>query len=67
MNKPISIALFVIGVILLGFALYSGDSVSSGFSRIFKGTPDNRTIVLVVLGVLAFVAGGISLSRSSRV
>ena len=66
MNKPLSIALFVAGIVLLGFAFFAGDSVSSGFSKFFKGTPDNRTIVLVVLGLIALIGGAVGISRSSR-
>ncbi len=66
MNKPISLALLVAGIILLGFAFLAGDSASSSFSRLFQGTPDNRTIVLGILGVIALIAGGVSLSRSPR-
>lgn len=64
MNNPFSIALFLAGIVLLGFAFFAGDSVSSSFSKLFQGTPDNRTIVLGILGILALVAGGVSLSRS---
>ena len=64
MNKPISIAFIIIGFILLGFGFYAGDSVSSGFSRLFQGTPDNRTIVLLVLGALALAAGFFGVIRS---
>lgn len=64
MKNPLAIALFVAGIVLLGFAFFAGDSVSSGFSKMFQGTPDNRTIVLGVLGVIALVAGGVSLSRT---
>ena len=64
MPKPLSIGLMIVGVILLGFAVFSGDSVSSGFSELFQGTPDNRTIAFLVLGVLAFVAGLFGAMRS---
>lgn len=64
MNKPISFAFIIIGIILLGFGFYSGDSMSSGFSRLFQGTPDNRTIVLLVLGVLALATGFFGIVRS---
>jgi hypothetical protein len=64
MNKPLSFALVAIGIVLLVLAFFAGDSVSSEFSKLFKGTPDNRTIVLGVLGFLALLAGGMSLSRT---
>ena len=64
MNNPFSVALFLAGIVLLGFAFFAGDSVSSSFSRLFQGTPDNRTIVLGILGLLALIAGSVSLSRT---
>lgn len=66
MPKLFSLALIVGGVVLLVFAAYAGDSVSSGFSKLFQGTPDNRTILLLVLGVLTLGAGLVGISRSSR-
>lgn len=66
MNKSLALALLVVGVVLLGFAAFAGDSVSSGFSKMFQGTPDNRTIVLVVLGLIGVVAGMVGITRSSR-
>lgn len=63
MNKPLSLGLLIVGVILLGFAAFSGDSVSSGFSELFQGTPDNRTIALLVFGVLALAAGLVGVLR----
>ena len=64
MNNPLSLELFVVGIVLLGFAFFAGDSLSSSFSQLFRGTPDNRTIVLGILGLLALIAGGVSLSRT---
>lgn len=66
MPKAFSFALLVIGVVLIGLAAYAGDSVSSGFSRLFHGTPDNRTLVFLVLGVLTFSSGLYGVTRGSR-
>ncbi len=66
MPKPFSFALLVVGIILLGLAAFAGDSVSSGFSKLFQGTPDNRTVVLLVLGALALVMGFVGLVRARR-
>jgi hypothetical protein len=57
MNKPLSFALFAAGIILLIFAAFSGDSMHSGISRMFQGTPDNRTIILIAFGVIALASG----------
>lgn len=66
MPKLFSISLIAGGIILLFFAAYAGDSVSSGFSRLFQGTPDNRTIILLVLGVIVLLSGVVGISRTPR-
>ncbi len=66
MPKPFSVALIVGGIILLVFAAYAGDSASSGISKLFQGTPDNRTIILLVIGVLALGAGLVGVARTPR-
>ncbi len=66
MPKPLSIALLVVGIVLLVFAAMSGDSVSSTFSNIFKGTPDARTLTLLIAGLLATIIGGVGLLRGAR-
>ena len=64
--RGMSIALLVIGIVLLVLALYSGDSVSSGFARIFKGTPDNKTIGLLIGGLFATILGLVGVFRPAR-
>jgi hypothetical protein len=66
MPKALSIALFVVGIVLLIFAAFAGDSVSSNFSNIFKGTPDARTLTLLIAGLLATIIGGVGLFRGVR-
>lgn len=67
MNKPVSIALLVIGIILLIFAATAGDSMSSFFSELFQGTPDTRTLVLLLGGLFATIVGAFGLIRGARV
>lgn len=63
MPKAVSLALLVIGILLLVLSAVSADSVSSYFSEIFQGTPDTRTIVLLLGGLFATIVGGIGLFR----
>lgn len=67
MNKPVSIALLVIGIILLILAAMAGDSMSSFFSELFQGTPDTRTLLLLLAGLFATIIGAIGLIRGARV
>lgn len=57
MNKPLSIALLIIGVLLIGYGIQASDSVGSEISRAFTGSPTDRTIWLLVGGIAAAVVG----------
>lgn len=63
MSKPIAIALLVVGITMLIFASAAADSLGSFFSEVFQGTPDTRTLVLLIVGIFATVAGGIGVLR----
>jgi hypothetical protein len=65
MNKPLSIALLVIGAILLFYGLKAGDSVGSDVSRAVTGTPTDRTVWFLVGGVLAGILGLFGLLRGT--
>jgi energy-converting hydrogenase Eha subunit C len=56
-----SIALLVAGIILLVYGLNASDSISSSVSRAVTGTPTDKTVWLIALGVIAIIAGGIGL------
>lgn len=66
MNKPLSIALLVVGVILLVWGLQASSSVASDVSEAVTGSPTDRSIWLIVLGVLAAIIGGFGLLRRAR-
>ena len=63
MNKPISLALLIAGVILLGYGFAASDSTASGFSRFFTGNPTDKTMWLLIGGTIAAVVGGSGLLR----
>jgi uncharacterized membrane protein HdeD (DUF308 family) len=58
-HRAIGIALLVGGVILLYFGMNESDSFASEVSEVFTGSPTDRSIWMMVLGVVAAVAGGI--------
>ncbi len=58
MAKLISLALIVAGMVLLVCGLDSSDSVSSSVTRAVSGTPTDKTIWLICLGVVGVIAGG---------
>ena len=57
MSKAIGAALIVVGILLLVWGVNASDSLGSGISRIFRNTPTDRTIWLLVGGAAAGAAG----------
>src|SRR5688572_30793505 len=65
MNKPMSVALLIVGAILLFYGLRAGDSVGSDVSRAVTGTPTDKTVWFLVGGAIAGVLGLFGLFRGS--
>lgn len=66
MRNPIALVLVLIGVVLLILGFAASESVASSFSKFFTGEPTDRSIWLMIGGVVA-IAVGASLSwRGSR-
>ncbi len=61
MNKIVFVILLVAGVILLVYGINAANSVSSCVSKAVTGTPTDRSIWFIVLGVIGIVAGGLGL------
>jgi uncharacterized membrane protein YidH (DUF202 family) len=57
MNKGMSVALLVVGVILLVFGLNAYHSASSNVSRFFTGAPTNKALWLLIGGVVVGIVG----------
>lgn len=57
-QRIIGIALLVGGIILLVMGLQAADSISSSVSKMFTGSPTDRSMWLIVGGAIAIVAGG---------
>ena len=66
MNKPLSLALLVGGISLLIYGANASDSVGSGVSRFFTGSPTDKTMWLLIGGAIATVVGGVGLLRGSK-
>jgi hypothetical protein len=66
MNKAMSLALLAIGVVLLVYGVNASNSVGSGFSRIFTGSPSYKTLWLLIGGAAALVAGVAGLFRGTK-
>lgn len=57
MNTIISIALIVLGVILIFFGVQSMESFSSDVSRFFSGAPTDRAMWLLIGGIVSVILG----------
>ena len=66
MNKPISLALLVGGIILIIYGVSAADSVGSGVSRFFTGSPTDKTMWLLIGGAVAAVVGASGFLRVSK-
>lgn len=57
MNRLAYILLLVLGIVLITYGLSALDSVSSSFSRFFTGSPTDKTMWLLIGGIVAVVVG----------
>jgi len=63
MNKIISIALLVIGILLIIWGVSVFKSFGSEFSRFFTGSPTDKSMWLLIGGITASVLGLFGLLR----
>jgi hypothetical protein len=61
MTKIPAIALLIVGVILLVYGLNASNSFSSSVTQAVSGTPTDKSIWLIAVGVIGIVAGGVGL------
>jgi amino acid permease len=66
MNKFTSLALLAGGIVLIIYGISASDSIGSSFSRFFTGSPTDRTMWLLIGGIVAAVVGLAGLWRGSK-
>lgn len=68
MNKVVSIVLLALGIVLIVYGVSASESFSSDVSRFFTGAPTDRTIWLLIGGVVSAVigAGGLFVGVRAR-
>jgi hypothetical protein len=66
MNKIISLALLVGGIVLIIYGINASDSIGSSFSRFFTGSPTDKTMWLIIGGTAASVVGLVGMVRGSK-
>ena len=57
MNNIVGLAIFALGVVLLVFGFNESRSFSSDVSRFFTGNPTDRSMWMIVGGIVTVVAG----------
>lgn len=64
MNKIVSLALLIGGVVLVVYGITATNSFGSDVSRFFTGSPTNKAIWTLIGGTVAAVIGLVSTLRS---
>ncbi len=63
MNKLISLAILAGGIVLVIYGVSASKSFSSDVSRFFTGSPTDKTMWLLVGGIVAIIIGLFGLLR----
>jgi len=66
MNKLISLAMLAGGIVLVVFGVAATESFSSDISRFFTGSPTDKAIWLLVVGIVAIIIGLVGLLRGQH-
>jgi hypothetical protein len=66
MNKLLSIALLIGGIILIVYGVNASNSIGSDFSNLFTGAPTDKSIWLLVAGVVVAAVGAGGVMRGSK-
>ena len=66
MNRPISLALLVGGIVLIVYGVSASESLGSDFSRFFTGSPTDKTIWLLLGGIVAAAVGASGVVRGGK-
>ena len=66
MNKIISLALLIGGIILIVMGVNATNSFSSDVSRFFNGAPTDKAVWMLIGGIIAAVVGLAGTFRGSK-
>ena len=66
MDKIVSIAILVGGIMLIAFGVNASNSLSSDVSRMFTDGPTDKAMGLLIGGVVVAIIGLAGLLRGSR-
>jgi hypothetical protein len=63
MNKLVFLTTLAVGIVLVIYGVAASDSFGSDVSRFFTGSPTDKTIWLMIGGIVAVVVGLVGLLR----
>ena len=66
MRNPLALVLVLIGLVLFILGVAASESVASSFSKFFTGEPSDRSIWLMLGGLVAMAIGATLGWRGSR-
>lgn len=66
MNKLISLIILILGIALIIYGVSASNSLGSDFSRLFTGSPTDKSIWMLIGGVIATVVGLGGVMRGSK-
>lgn len=66
MNKILSLAILIGGIVLVVYGISATESIGSDFSRFFTGSPTDKSIWLLVGGIAAVIVGGGGLAYGGK-
>jgi len=66
MNKLVSAALLVGGIVLIVLGISAADSLSSDVSRFFTGSPTDKAMWMLIGGSVATVVGLLGTIRGTK-
>ncbi len=66
MNKIISLALLVVGIVLIVVGINATNSFNSDVSRFFTGSPTDKAVWMLIGGILAAIVGLAGTLRGSK-
>ncbi len=66
MRNPLGLVILLVGIVLLVLGIAASDSVASSFSKFFTGEPSDRSIWLMIGGIVAIGVGATLGWRGSR-
>jgi hypothetical protein len=60
MNKAFSVALLIAGIVLLVYGINAQDSLASNAKEALTGSPTDKSMWLIVLGLIGIIVGGLN-------